>query len=137
MSICVNDFKPNWVFCFNPEETLLDYIWDNEGGIIKMNATQHLKSLQVGDWAVIKRGQARGKFPTSNFIAICEIVGFEDINGPDPDHEPYYLLPNRGRVVTDRRFHQTKAVLQVHLLVDEPLQNPIKYQGSVHRYLGH
>tara|TARA_B100001094_G_scaffold168872_1_gene163295 strand:+ start:2698 stop:3111 length:414 start_codon:yes stop_codon:yes gene_type:complete len=137
MSFCVKDFTPEWVFCFNPAETKLEYIWDNVGGIIKMNATQHTKSLKVGDWAVIKRGRGNGMFKDSRFIAVCEIVGFEDINGTDQDHEDFALEPNRGRHRHQARFHRTKAVLQVHWEVDEPLQNPIKYQGSVHRYLGH
>ena len=135
MSLLVEEFEPKWVFCFNPLETHVNYIYDNEQGIIKMNVTAHEDKLQIGDYAVIKRNQGKDMYSTSNFIAICEIVGFEHIPTADPDHMPYCLAGNRGNP-SGNRFVAKKAVLQVNLIIDEPLMNPKKYQNCVHKYSG-
>jgi hypothetical protein len=141
MSNLVEQFNPEWVFCFNPKETDVNYIYSNEGKTIKMNAFQHTNDLNVGDWAVIKRSQGSGLYPTSDFIALCQIVDFEEINGTDPEHEPFAnKSTNRGRLEHQPRYHSKKAVLQVNLLLDDhevpSLTHPQKYQGCVHRYLG-
>ena len=135
MTSLVEQFDPKWVFCFNPRETDINYIYDNEQGIIKMNAKAHQDKLQIGDYAVIKRAQGKGMYKSSNFIAICEIVGFEHIPNADPDHTAYCLPGNRGNP-GGNRYHPMKVLLQVNLIVDEPLLNPIKYQNCVHKYNG-